>query len=450
MIFFITNDFSFTFQTYKNFAVINPELKFMSVKTNCKVIYLAIGDELLVGQTVNTNAAYMGAWLNEIGVEMENQLVVRDTAQAIEMGLAWCSTKGNVVLITGGLGPTKDDITKTTLARWFGKKLIADAAQLERIKQYFEKRKRPMLEVNLKQAEVLEGCDVIANYTGTSPGMWIEKNGIVYVSMPGVPYEMQAMMQEFVLPRLRQMHVGEEIVHRTLLTQGIGESFLAEKIKKVEDKILSSGFSLAYLPSPGMVKLRITGRGEPAAIKAEIDLFAGEIYKTAGEFIFAEGEESLENVVGQLLREKKMKVGFVESCTGGKAGARIASVSGASDYFEGSIASYSYNVKENLVGIPHDMLLKEGAVSEYCAREMAVRGQKILGVDVCVSTTGIAGPTGGTPDKPVGLVWFGIADKNGVKTFKRIFGADRQRNIHMTVNEALRLLQLQLLGRLPE
>lgn len=410
-----------------------------------RVAYLAIGDEILLGQTVNTNASYLGLALAEEGIEVDVQWTVRDTREAILDGLTQLSKRADVILMTGGLGPTKDDITKKTLSEYFGAELVIDEAQLERVRHFFEVRKREILEVNIRQAEVVRGCEVIANYNGTSPGMWLEKEGVYYVSMPGVPHEMRAMMQDFVMPKLRAMKGDLEFVHRTLLTQGIGESFLAQRIEKIEDRILADGLGLAYLPSPGIVKLRITSRSGNAEVQLKkIDQYVAEIKKCVPEFIFGEGSDTLEEICGRILLENGMTVGFVESCTGGKLGAQLGSVPGASAYYLGSIVSYAYSVKEGLLEIDHKRLVKEGAVSSFCAGEMAKKGRELLGCDICISTTGIAGPTGGTPEKPVGLVWFGLSDANGVQTWKRNFGNNRTRNIQMAVNEALRSLQKHL------
>jgi len=414
-----------------------------------KACIISIGDELLIGQTINTNAAWMGEQLSLIGIEVIQAMAVADKEEEIIRSLNETFALADVVLITGRLGPTKDDITKHTLCKYFDTHLVMNQEVLEGLTRYFSKRNRPFLEANIKQAEIPAACKMIRNSNGTAPGMWFEKNGAICISMPGVPYEMKGMMSSEILPELNRLN-GTTIVHRTLLTTGIGESFLAEKIKDIEDDLRQQGLGLAYLPSPGMVKLRVTAKGSHAdkeKLKDTVDNFCARLVERAGRVhYFAEGVDTLEQVIARLLTAKKQSLGVIESCTGGRVGQMIVSVPGASEFFYGAVTAYAYGVKEQVIGLDHDQLLKHGAVSEWCAMELASSGRKLLGSDYCISTTGIAGPTGGSDEKPVGTVWIGFASKDKVFAKKFLFGDNRERNIQMSAMTALNVLRLELLG----
>lgn len=420
-----------------------------------KACIISIGDELLIGQTINTNAAWMGAELNLIGIDVLQAMAVSDKEEEIIRALNEGFSLADVLLITGGLGPTKDDITKHTLCKYFDTHLEINQEVLDRITAFFAKRNRPMLETNIKQAEIPVGCKMVVNNNGTAQGMWFEKNdrpddppgrGKICISMPGVPYEMKGMMTETILPELSRIN-GETIVHRTLLTTGIGESFLAEKIKDIEDDLRAQGLGLAYLPSPGMVKLRVTAKGKDKnALQKQVDGICERLVeRVEPQHYFAEGSDTLEKVIARMLTQHKKQLGVIESCTGGRVGQMIVSVPGASVFFNGAITAYAYSVKESVLGINHDRLQKEGAVSEWCAMEMAVKGRQLMGADICISTTGIAGPDGGTEDKPVGTVWIGFASKDKVFAKRFLFGDNRERNIQMSAMAALNLLRLELL-----
>lgn len=413
-----------------------------------KACIISIGDELLIGQTVNTNAAWMGGQLNLVGVDVVQAMAVADKEEEIVRSIDEGFALADVVLMTGGLGPTKDDITKHTLCKYFNTQLVMNQEVLKRLTQYFEKRNRSMLEANIKQAELPAACEMIPNDNGTAQGMWFEKNGKILVSMPGVPYEMKGIMSDHILPRLSRMN-GSSIVHRTLLTTGIGESFLAEKIKDIENDLRAKGLGLAYLPSPGIVKLRITAKGnDHSVLQQNVDEFCERLINGIGPVhFFAEGDDTLEKVVARLLWDKKQSLGTIESCTGGRVGQMIVSVPGASEFFQGTITAYAYEVKEKVLGIDHDTLVKEGAVSEWCAMQMADKGRKLLNADYCVSTTGIAGPAGGMEGKPVGTVWIGFASKEKVFAKKFLFGDHRERNIQMSAMAALNLLRLEISGQ---
>jgi nicotinamide-nucleotide amidase len=408
------------------------------------VIVISIGDELLIGQTVNTNASWIGQEISKIGGNILEGLTISDKAQEILTTVEYSINKADVIIITGGLGPTKDDITKHTLASYFDTELEIHQPTLDKITAYFSMRKRPMLESNIQQAALPKNCTILTNNYGTAAGMWFEKNGKIVISLPGVPYEMKGIMSEEVFPRMKERFQLNSMYHKTILTQGIGESFLAEQLTEWENRVRAEGFGLAYLPSPGIVKLRISSpNGEQD--KTIIEDYLSEVKNTLPEAVFGYENENLPEIIGKLLRENNLKIGTVESCTSGLLANQIVSVSGASDYFEGSLLTYSYKLKEEVLGISNSTLVENGAVSEIVALQMAEKGLEKLDVDICLSTTGIAGPLGGTDDKPVGLVWIGLATKNGVKARKFQFGDNRERNLQMTVLSALNWLRYELL-----
>lgn len=404
---------------------------------------LAIGDELLIGQTINTNASWLGQELSKIGARVTRSLVIADDKNRILQALDQCYPETTCVIITGGLGPTKDDITKHTLCEYFDTKLEIHQPTLAKIEAYFASRNRPMLESNIQQAALPVDAEILSNNYGTAAGMMFEKNGRYCVSLPGVPYEMKGIVLEELIPRLMQRFQLKAMYHYTALTQGIGESFLAEQISDWEDRIRERGFGLAYLPSPGLVKLRITSF-EGKEDQEEIMGFFQELATRLPEAVFGYENDSLPEVIGKLLKNERKTIGTVESCTSGLLAQQITSVSGASDYFMGSLLTYSNDLKHRLCGVSVDSLLSEGAVSEKVALEMAGNGAKKLGVDVCISTTGIAGPQGGTVDKPVGLVWVGLCISGKTIARKFQFGDNRERNIQMTVLSALNWLRYEL------
>ena len=404
---------------------------------------LAIGDELLIGQTINTNASWLGQELSKIGARVTRSLVIADDKHRILEALDQCYPETNCVIITGGLGPTKDDITKHTLCEYFDTKLEIHQATLAKIEAYFASRNRPMLESNIQQAALPVDCEILANNYGTAAGMMFEKNGRYCVSLPGVPYEMKGIVLEELIPRLMQRFQLKAMYHYTALTQGIGESFLAEQISDWEDRIRERGFGLAYLPSPGLVKLRITSH-EGKEDQTEIMEFFRELANRLPEAVFGYENDTLPDVIGSLLKTKGKTIGTVESLTSGLLAQQITSISGASDYFMGSLLTYSNDLKHRLCDVSIDAILSEGAVSEKVAMEMAENGAKKLGVDVCISTTGIAGPNGGTVDKPVGLVWIGLCISGKTVARKFQFGDNRERNIQMTVLSALNWLRYEL------
>ena len=408
-----------------------------------KVELISIGDELLIGQTVNTNASWLGETLSKAGSEIIKTVVISDKKEEIISSLENISDATNCVIITGGLGPTKDDITKYTLAEYFGSKLKQDKYTLDKIESFFSQRNRPMLDSNYKQAELPVDCKILENDYGTAAGMWFEKNNKIYISLPGVPYEMQGIMTEQAIPKLKERFKLKSMYYKTALTQGIGESFLAEKISDWEDLVYTQGFSLAYLPSSGIVKLRISSANGSDDAEKINSLFLG-LEKQIPNHFFGYDRDTLPHIIGKQLIEKKLSIGTVESCTAGMLASQISSIPGASAYYEGALLTYSYKIKTSLAKVPAELIQKEGAVSEPVAIQMAENGREILGADICISTTGIAGPGGGTETKPVGMVWIAIATKEGTTTKKMQFSKHRERNIKMTVLSALNLLRLEL------
>lgn len=412
-----------------------------------KVEVISIGDELLLGQTVNTNASWMGSALREIGADMEYGTVIRDEEVVMLDSIDRALNRADVVLITGGLGPTKDDITKRILCQYFDSELIENGDVLAHVRAFFEARGREMLDVNVMQAHVPDKATILHNEYGTAPGMWFDHNGRVLVSMPGVPYEMKYIMTEHVIPMLQECFELDKLHYRTLQTQGIGETYIAERIKDLENEIRAAGFALAYLPSPGMVRLRVSSR-DTQENRAAIDAFMSRIEETMPKHAFGYEEDTLEAVVGTLLRERGETVTTIESCTGGAVAAKITSISGASDYFNGSFVTYSNEMKTKLVGV--DAINLEdpniGAVSQETVEQMAIGGREKMNATYGVALSGIAGPTGGSDSKPVGTVWIAVAGTNGVFSKKCLFESNRERNIRRSVLTALNLLRCEILG----
>jgi nicotinamide-nucleotide amidase len=408
---------------------------------------LTIGDELLIGQTINTNSAWLGRELALVNIRVVKNVTISDDKSEIINGLELLKKDCDIILITGGLGPTKDDITKYTLAEYFEMKLVRNLSILSKLEDFFTKRGREMLEVNRQQADLPDGCIIVENKNGTASGMWFEKNNKVFVSMPGVPYEMKSMMTNTVIPLLVEKFKPEAVYHRTILTHGIGESFLAEILKDWENDLRINGNSLAYLPSPGIVKLRISSGGKSVAeLKKIVDAYAEKLYSLIPEWIYGEGEETLEEIVGKLLRRNKKTISTAESCTGGYISHLITSVSGSSEYYLGSVVSYSNKVKTDQLGVDENLFSSVGAVSMEVVEQMAGGVRKKLNTDFSIAVSGIAGPDGGTDEKPVGTVWIAIGTPEGVISKKYIFEKNRERNIRRSALAALNMLRKILIN----
>ncbi len=405
---------------------------------------ITIGDEILIGQIVDTNSAWIAKEFNLLGISIHQITSVSDDREHIKEAVTKALATHDLVLITGGLGPTKDDITKQVLTELFKTTLVLDEIAFQNIKSIFVKRGFEILESNIAQAMLPENCTPLYNTCGTAPGMWFDINHKVVVSMPGVPYEMKAMMQLDVLPRLKNMFTFPVINHCTLQTSGVGESFLAEKIKAVEAR-LPSHIKLAYLPSIGMVRLRLTGKGsDEQQLAQEIEDFKNELKDELGSIIFAEGDISLAEHVCELLKAKKKTLALAESCTGGFVSSLIVQIPGCSECFMGSTVTYSYDAKEKELGVKHETLSKFGAVSEECVDEMLQGVIRKYHTDCAIAISGIAGPDGGTQDKPVGTIYIGIM-VNGKKIIKRYqFEKHRVRNIERAAMAALNMLRMAL------
>lgn len=403
---------------------------------------ISIGDEILIGQIVNTNASYIGDKLFQAGIPADRMVTIGDEEQVLVDELRDSLENYDVTVITGGLGPTHDDLTKPILVKFFNDELVLDEAVMSDVEHIFKSRGIPMPEMNREQAMVPKSCTVIRNKNGTAPGMWFEKDGKIIVSMPGVPYEMKGMMDEFVIPHIKDYfkeRIDYVMRYRTILTTGIGESSLFEKVGDLKD-VLGDG-KLAYLPSPAGVRMRVQIKAKNDEEAENIlDRIEKVIQEKAGEFIYGTGEEKLEMKLGEGLKKKKYNLAVAESCTGGLISSTIVSIPGSSDYYLGGVCTYANEAKMEVLGVNPETLRLYGAVSEQTAKEMAEGVRKRFNADVSVSTTGIAGPAGGSEEKPVGLVWIGYSDKDKTYAKKFNFGDDRERNIFRATTKALEIL----------
>lgn len=408
---------------------------------NIKASIITIGDELLIGQVIDTNSAWIARQLNRAGVAVTKRIAVGDDADEIRNALEIENQHADVVLITGGLGPTSDDITKQLLCKYFDGKMIVDERALQNVKFLFEKiYHKPISEVNLKQAEVPDVCEVIQNKRGSAPGMVFEKDGTIFISMPGVPYEMQGIMED-VIPMLENRFELPVIIHRTILTAGIGESALAEMIKDFEAQ-LPSEIRLAYLPNYGMVRLRLTTSGfEKANTEKVINEQFEQLKELVKNYMVTDKDETMQEVLGNILSKNKKTISTAESCTGGAIASLITSIPGSSAYYEGSIVSYSYEIKESLLNVKKETLEKYGAVSEETVKEMLSGLLDKMKTDFGIAVSGIMGPDGGTDDKPVGTVWVAVGneEKQSVQKLKQRF--ERKKNIEVTAVMALNMMR---------
>jgi nicotinamide-nucleotide amidase len=405
---------------------------------------LTIGDEILYGQITDTNSQWMGMELSNIGVKVIRKSTVGDEESEILAAFAEAERRADIILITGGLGPTSDDLTKPCLARYFKCGMTINEEALAEVTEFFKSRGRELTEINRQQAALPDACEKITNEVGTAPGMWFAKGKKVFISMPGVPHEMKRMMKNIILPRLKAQFQPPVIYHKVISTVGIGESMLAEKIAPWE-KSLPPHVKLAYLPSLGDVRLRLTSSGASLEkLKAETEQLTKDLLPYADNYIFSFNEEPLEVVIGNTLREKKLTISVAESCTGGYLSHLITSVPGSSEYFLGSMIPYAYEIKMRQLGVKPETLEKYGAVSEPTISEMANVVRARFTADIGVATSGIAGPGGATPEKPVGLVWIAYSDKHQTVTKKLQLSKDRMVNIRMASVAVLNLIRLSL------
>ena len=408
---------------------------------------ITIGDELLIGQVVDTNSAWMAQELNKTGVWLKRRVAVGDVRDEIWQALDEESAKADIILITGGLGPTADDITKPLLCDYFGGTMIVDAGALENVKNIFEKViKRPMLDVNLKQAEVPDLCTVIQNTRGTAPGMWFEREGKIFVSMPGVPFEMKEMMTGYVLPHLQQHFTMPVILHRTFITYGLGESFLAEKIKAVESS-LPQHIKLAYLPNLGNVRLRFTARGDDKkTVENDLNSLEEKLLPLIKDILVAKEDISMETIIGNLLNGRKQTVGAAESCTGGYISHLLTANPNSSSFFTGSVVCYDAKIKEDVLKVDKKILDEKGTVNQQVAEQMVRGTLSLLTCDYAIAVTGLVGPGNGGENKPVGTVWIAVGDKNKTVSKEFFFRFDRKRNIELSAMNALNMLRLFIIG----
>lgn len=409
-----------------------------------KAEIITIGDEILIGQIVDTNSAWMAVELNSIGIKIAQITSISDDPEHLIDALNDASKRAEIVLMTGGLGPTKDDRTKNVLTKYFNSKLISHEPTLAQIIKIFKLRGQEAIDINREQALVPECCNVLLNTVGTAPGMWFERGGVIYVSMPGVPFEMKQLMSDQVLPRLAALRSNERIVHKTIQTVGIPESLLAKKIEKWEDN-LPKHIHLAYLPSPGLIRLRLSAFGsDESVLQDEVDEQVKKLSTIIPDAIYGFGDDNLADVVGKLLRESKSKVSVAESCTGGLISSMITSVPGCSKWYKGSVVAYSNEVKINLLGVSETSINNLGAVSESVVIQMAEGAKIAMNSEYGIATSGVAGPDGGSEEKPVGMVWIAVSGPN--ETISKVFNfiSSRDRTIQRASLTALDMLRLML------
>ncbi len=404
---------------------------------------ITIGDELLIGQVIDTNSAFIAQELNKIGIPVKHRVAVGDVWDDIWQALDEESKQASIIIITGGLGPTADDITKPLLCEYFGGKMVVHQPTLDHVTDIFTRiLKRPMIESNAKQAEVPDTCTVLKNERGTAPGMLFKKEGKIFISLPGVPHEMKWLMTHHVIPLIPELFHTGFIEHRTLLTAGVGESFLAELIKDFEAS-LPAFIKLAYLPNYGMVRLRLTAFGfDKTSLVKDIDALFTTLKEQVKEFLVVDEDIPMELMVGRLLKEKGKTLSTAESCTGGYIAHLITSHAGSSAYFMGSVVSYDNSIKKRVLHVSEDTLQTVGAVSEDTVKQMVRSVLNIMQTDYAIAVSGIMGPAGATPEKSVGMVWIAVASKEKTVTKLFNFRFDRKINIELTATNALNLLRI--------
>lgn len=403
-------------------------------------IIITIGDEILMGQILDTNSQYMARRLTEIGVEVVEKLSIPDKRDEIYDTVAYAMQEADLILVTGGLGPTKDDVTKKVLAEYFGSRLVFNPQAMEWLEELLRNRNLPMNENNKSQAYLPDNCRILRNFKGTASGMWFEKGWKSLISMPGVPFEMEHLMDTYVIPDLKAKYPNLQLEYRMLKVYDVPESQLAQHLENWENA-LRDGLKLAYLPSPGLVRLRITAKGEAVHY---LDEYYESLKKELADMRYTEGEDTLEKQFGTEMRKRGLTVAIAESCTGGEIAHLITSVPGSSTYFKGTVVAYANEVKINVLGVNSADIEKEGVVSETVVLQMAEGVKKLMQTDYAVSTSGIAGPDGGTPDKPVGTVWIGVATPEKTFARKYVFSFTRERNIAKASAKALELLMNEI------
>lgn len=411
---------------------------------------ITIGDEILIGQTIDTNSAWLGEHLHLHGIRLNRISTISDSRDEIIHAIDESFSRSDLILMTGGLGPTQDDITKETLAEYFGTSLEMHEETLARIEAIFASNGRPMLEVNRQQAALPVGAEILKNRRGTAMGMWFERDGKVLISTPGVPYEMKGIMRDYGFDKLRAFFRTQPIIYKMIRTQGIGESFLADMISDWETALRNEGIALAYLPSPGIVKLRLSGfaeNGNAEYINERIDYYVEEIFRRIPEYAYGIGNQTLGEVVGQLLAAQNQTLALAESCTGGMLAHQITVNPDASDYFLGSVVTYTNETKMALLGVSKTTLEEAGVVSEKTVMEMARGARKRFNATYAIATTGIAGPGGETDENPVGTIWIGISGPKKTVAKKINLGKNRSRNITVSALTALNWIRIKILAQ---
>ncbi len=414
--------------------------------SNIKAEVLTIGDEILYGQITDTNSQWISARLDEIGVKVVQKTTIGDSEEEILRGLKEAESRADIILITGGLGPTKDDLTKPTMAKYFDSEIALHQVALQELQTLFNSIGRELTAINRKQAELPVKCEMISNKLGTAPGMWFHERGKVFVSMPGVPYEMKAMITNFIIPKLVETFNTDLIHHKVIRTIGIGESWLSEMIEQWESN-LPAHVKLAYLPSPGEVKLRLTATGtDKKQLEADVEEQINLVMPVIEKYVFGYNNETIQSAIGKMLIERQLTIATAESCTGGYVAHQITSVPGSSAYFQGSVIAYDNIIKENILNVDKSLMIEHGAVSEQTALEMAKNVRVKMGTDIGIATTGIAGPGGGTDEKPVGTIWIAYADETTAVAKKLQLSKTRDLNIKLTSVNLLNLLRVQILS----
>jgi nicotinamide-nucleotide amidase len=408
---------------------------------------ITIGDELLIGQVINTNSAWLASELNKLGIRVVQITTVSDIRESIIRALDNASDRASLILITGGLGPTSDDITKHTLAEYFGTQLVRNKQVLEHVETLLKFRGVALNERNISQADLPENCQVLHNSAGTAPGMWFSKNSRDYISLPGVPYEMKAIYKEVLEQQLRQRFTLPAIIHKTILTCGIPESQMAVLISDWEDA-LPVNLKLAYLPSPGILRLRLTGTttGDEIELKTSIETETTKLEQIIGSYVFGYDEDTLEMIVGNLLNNNNLSLSTAESCTGGLISFMITSIPGSSAYYQGGVVAYSNDVKTSQLNVSPYSLIMNGAVSQPVVEQMADGARSKFNTDFAVAVSGIAGPTGATEEKPVGTTWIAVASKKRIVSHLHNLGEDRSRNMQKAAVSALFMLRKEILN----
>ncbi|QSE97253.1 competence/damage-inducible protein A [Fulvivirga lutea] len=411
---------------------------------NAKAELLTIGDEILYGQINDTNSQWMSQELDKVGIRVIRKTTVGDNRSDMLQAFEEAENRADIILITGGLGPTNDDLTKPLLAEHFDCGLKMNLEALEEVREFFRSKGKEITPINEKQAELPICAEKVSNTLGTAPGMWLERNGKVFVSMPGVPHEMKKMMLDTVIPKLQKFYKTDMIFHKVIKTIGIGESWLADEIREWE-KALPEHIKLAYLPSLGQVKLRLTAiGGDMNQLKADVEEQIEILHNYAGKYIYGYDKDEIQSVVGQMLKEHNLKVAFAESCTGGYVSHLITSIPGSSSYYQGTIIPYHNELKANVLGVKEETLKAHGAVSEETVIEMSNNVRKLFNADIGIAISGIAGPDGGTPEKPVGTVWIAYADGEQTKARMLQLWKDREVNIKATAIAVMNLIRITL------